>query len=294
MDRLSLHTGSSVELNGLRIRYWSWGGTGQPLVLLHGLASTHRIWDLVVPLLAQDFWVIAVDQRGHGESAKPDTGYDFGTVAADLSGLLKELQAESPILVGHSWGANVALEYAATYQAALSGLCLIDGGTIEISNNFPSLEEAKTKMAPPDFSGMTFDSFRARVRDMDFGYKLTPEIQQIIEANFEELADGTIRARLSRTNHMAVIEAFWDQKPSELYKRVVCPVLLMPARGRGVRPKEWMERAERSIAAAGDAMPLSKTIWLEDSVHDVPLQRPDLVAEVIKKHYSNGFFSSVG
>ena len=56
-------------------------------MLLHGLASTHRIWDLVAPLLAQDFSVVALDQRGHGESAKPDSGYDFGTVAADLNGL---------------------------------------------------------------------------------------------------------------------------------------------------------------------------------------------------------------
>ena len=291
---MSLHTGSSVVVNGVDLRYWMWGGTGRPLVLLHGLASTHRIWDLVAPLLAQDFSVVALDQRGHGESAKPDSGYDFGTVAADLNGLFGELKIESPILVGHSWGANVALEYAATYQAALSGLCLIDGGTIEISNNFPSLEVAKTEMAPPDFSGMSFDSFRARVRDRDFGFEMTPQIQQVFEANFEELADGTIRARLSRTNHMAVIEAFWNQKPSEIYHRVICPVLLMPARGRSSRPKEWSERAERSISAAGNALPVSTTFWLEDSVHDVPLQRPDLVAEVIKQHYETGFFGSSG
>ena len=220
----------------------------------------------------------------------PDGGYDFATVAADLDGLLLALKTESPILVGHSWGANVALEYAATYQAAPGGLCLIDGGTIEISSYFPSLEVAKAEMAPPDFSGMTLDSLRAHVREMDFGFEMTPQTHQALEANFEELADGKIRARLSRTNHMAVIEAFWNQKPSELYHRVRCPVLLMPTRGRGLRPKEWRERAEGSIAAAAGALPVSKTVWLEDSVHDVPLQRPDLVAKVIKEHYRDGFF----
>ena len=276
---------ASAKVNGVLLRYWTWGGTGQPLVLLHGLASTHRIWDFVAPLLAQDFRVVALDQRGHGESAKPDGGYDFATVAADLNGLLRALKIESPILVGHSWGGNVALEYAATYQADLGGLCLVDGGTIEISSYFTSLEVAKAKMAPPDFSGMTLASLRARVRDMDFGFEITPQIHRVVEANFEELADGNIRARLSRTNHMAVIEAFWDQKPSELYHRVRCPVLLMPTRGRGSRPKEWREWAERSIAAAGDALPVSKTVWLEDSVHDVPLQRPELVAKLIKQHY---------
>ncbi len=289
---MSSPTAASATVNGVLLRYWTWGGTGQPLVLLHGLASTHRIWDFVAPLLTQDFRVVALDQRGHGESAKPDGGYDFATVAADLNGLLRVLETESPILVGHSWGANVALEHAATYLAATGGLCLIDGGTIETSSYFPSLEVAKAEMAPPDFSGMTLDSFRARAREEDFGFEMTPQVHQAFEANFEELADGKIRARLSRTNHMAVIEAFWDQKPSELYHRVRCPVLLMPTRGGGFRPKVWREWAERSIAAAGDALPVSKTVWLEDSVHDVPLQRPDLVAKVIKQHYINGFFRS--
>ena len=272
-------------VNGVLLRYWAWGGTGQPLLLVHGLASTHRIWDFVAPLLAHDFRVVTLDQRGHGESVKPDGGYDFASVAADLNGLLRALKAESPILVGHSWGANVALEYAATYQAAPGGLCLIDGGTIEISSYFPSLEVAKAKMAPPDFSGMTLASLRARVRDMDLGFEMTPQIRQAMEANFEALANGKIKARLSRTNHMAVIEAFWDQKPSELYHRVRCPVLLMPTRGRGSRPKVWREWAERSIAAAGENLPVSKTVWLEDSVHDVPLQRPELVAKLIRQHY---------
>ena len=251
------------------------------MVLLHGLASTHRIWDFVAPLLAQDFRVVALDQRGHGESAKPDGGYDFATVAADLNGLLRALKIESPILVGHSWGGNVALEYAATYPAALGGHCLVDGGTIEISIYFPSLEVAKAKMAPPDFSGMTLASLRARVRDMDFGFEITPQIHRVMEANFEELTDGNIRASLSRSNHMAVVEAFWDQKP--LSSTTACG-----ARSCSCRPvaaEEWREWAERSIAAAGDALPVSKTVWLEDCVHDVPLQRPELVAKLIKQHF---------
>ena len=54
-ELLSSPTSASATVNGVLLRYWTWGGTGQPLVLLHGLASTHRIWDFVAPLLAQDF-----------------------------------------------------------------------------------------------------------------------------------------------------------------------------------------------------------------------------------------------
>ena len=60
---MSSPTAASATVNGVLLRYWTWEGTGQPLVLLHGLASTRRIWDFVAPLLAQDFRVIALDQR---------------------------------------------------------------------------------------------------------------------------------------------------------------------------------------------------------------------------------------
>ena len=75
-----------LTIGGLSFHYRDWGGFGQEIVLLHGLASTCHIWDLVAPLLAQDYRVVAMDQRGHGASAKPEEGYDFATVSRDLPG----------------------------------------------------------------------------------------------------------------------------------------------------------------------------------------------------------------
>src|SRR5579884_2465458 len=95
-----------------------------PLLLLHGLASASRIWDLVAPILAQDRRVIALDQRGHGRSEKPDTGYDFATIVADdVAAAAKLGLGERYAVAGHSWGANVALELAAylTPQPPLLG-----------------------------------------------------------------------------------------------------------------------------------------------------------------------------
>ena len=111
-------------------------------------------------------------------------------------------------------------------------------------------------------------------------------------ANFEVLEDNTVRARFRRASHMKVIEAFWAHRPSVLYPRIECPVLLMPARGSGdLLSGEWRQAREESIALAGHRMPQSKTVWLEDSVHDVPLQRPKLVARVIEEHIREGFFA---
>ena len=279
-------------VGGLRLRYRDWGGRGQHVVLLHGLASTRRIWDLVALILAADFSVVALDQRGHGESDKPDEGYDFATVSGDLHGFVEALGLEHPVVVGHSWGGNVALEYGVAHPGVPKGLCLVDGGTIEVSARpGMTLERAKREMAPPVFTGVTVDEMRERARAWRPELPPTPEIEEIRLSNFEVLQDNTVRAKLSRENHMRVIKAFWEQKPSLLYSQVECPVLLMPARQANADPERARPfRREEAIALAEERLRRFSTVWLEDSIHDVPLQRPGLVADVIRGHIRSGFF----
>jgi pimeloyl-ACP methyl ester carboxylesterase len=284
----------NTTLGGILLHYRDWGGAGQPIVLLHGLASTCHIWDLVAPILRRDFRVVALDQRGHGESGKPEWGCDFATVASDLDRFIAHLGVDHPVIVGHSWGGDVALEYAVERPSRPLGLCFVDGGTIDISSRQGSdLETAKREMAPPDFSGMTLDQLRERARGR-FGELIRDaQREQIVLANFEVQGDRTIRARLSRANHMRIIEALWDHHPAELYPRVACPVLLMPARQNDDTPTTSGSFSRReSIARAEELLPISETVWLEDSVHDVPLQRPELVASVISGHFRNGFFNA--
>ena len=280
-----------VAVNGNSFYYRDWGGSGQAVVLLHGLASNCRIWDLVAPILSRQLRTLALDQRGHGRSFKPDTGYDFSTVVSDLDGFISAVGIENPVLVGHSWGGDVALEYAVANPGKVKGLCFVDGGTIEISAR-PNwtLEDAKCEMAPPVWKGVTLEAFRARLRSRSIAMD-DDRVEQIVLANFRTLDDGTITSRLSRDNHFKIIEALWDHKPSELYPRVECPVLVMPARQRNGEPSPtrrfWREQA---IARAESLLPRSKTVWMEDSIHDVPLQRPSLVASTIVDHIVGGYF----
>src|SRR5207248_3045205 len=97
---------------GFHVRLWS--DAGHPIVLLHGLASSARTWDLLAPLLAPSFRVIAVDERGHGASGKPDVGYDLATFVADVRGIAGALGIDRLALVWQSWGGHVALQYAVT------------------------------------------------------------------------------------------------------------------------------------------------------------------------------------
>ena len=279
------------SVNGNSLHYRDWGGSGQPVVLVHGLASNCRIWDLVAPILADEFRVVALDQRGHGQSFKPDTGYDFATVTSDLEGFIDALELARPIIVGHSWGGDVALEYDIAYPGKARGLCFVDGGTIEISGRPDwTLEDAKREMAPPLWTGVTLEAFSARLRSRGIAMG-NPSIEDIVLANFNTLEDGTIASRLSRENHLRIIEALWDHRPSELYPNVRCPVLLMPARQKGDdSPQARRFRREESIARAESLLPSAKTVWMEDSIHDVPIQRPQLVASTIATHINNGFF----
>ena len=285
-----------TRYGGLRMHVRNWGGEGRPVVLLHGLASTCRIWDLVAPILARDFSVIAIDQRGHGDSGKPEQGYDFTTVAGDVASLLAGRDIKRPVLVGHSWGADVALELAVTRPDLLEGVVFVDGGTIDASARYDTLDDALVQMAPPDFSGVTPEQFVERVRSGGQWATLIEQhgvpAEEIILANFETLDDGTLRAKLSRDNHLQIIRALWDHHPRELYPLVQCPVLMMPARQRNNSDayERTLARME-SFGAAEKLLPKSKTVWLEDSIHDVPVQRPELVAATIREHIHGGFFA---
>ena len=284
-----------TRYGGLRMHVRNWGGEGRPVVLLHGLASTCRIWDFVAPILARDFAVIAVDQRGHGDSGKPEHGLDFASVAGDAAALLEGRGIQRPVLVGHSWGADVALELAAARPDLLQGIVFVDGGTIDASARYNTLDDALVQMAPPDFRGVTPTQFMERVRSGGQWATLIGQhgksAEDIILGNFETLDDGTLRAKLSRDNHLRIIRALWEHHPRELYPRVSCPVLMMPARQRE-NPDAYERTLARSesIAAAERLLPNSKTVWLEDSIHDVPVQRPELVADTIRENILAGFF----
>ena len=132
-----------ANIGDLRVRYLDWGGHGVPVILLHGLASSAHWYDLVAPLLRDQCRIIAPDQRGHGQTSQAPGGYDWGTLAKDVVGLMDHLDVSEAAVFGHSWGANVALNVAARFPDRVSALGLIDGGFSRGSGTRGTWEEVR-------------------------------------------------------------------------------------------------------------------------------------------------------
>jgi pimeloyl-ACP methyl ester carboxylesterase len=281
-----------VMANGLRFRVLRWEPktASRSLLLLHGLASNARIWELVAPLLTEDgLTCYAPDQRGHGQSDKPDEGYDdLAVIAEDIGGLIHALGLDHPVLVGHSWGASGGLCYAANNTqgpASPAGLVLVDGGIGQLSA-YPgaSWESVRGMLTPPRLAGVPLESLRARLSEPDRKWPMDPGAVDISLANFEILDNGTVRPRLTFERHMRLVRSIWEFRTYDQFPRLRCPVLMIPAKP----PEPWdpqesglVQLKEQGVARAKASITDLRVEWMDSTVHDIPLQRPRALADRI-------------
>lgn len=251
-----------------------------PVLAVHGLASNARMWDGVAAHLVKlGHAVAAVDLRGHGRSDKPDDGYDFATLTGDLTDVVTALgwtrAGPLPLVAGQSFGANLAIELAIRHPGTLSAVACIDGGTIELSAQFPDWEQARASLTPPRLEGMPAADFEAALRAMHPDWPETG-IQGAL-GNVEVRPDGTVTPWLSLQRHLAILRQLWEHRPSERYHLVPVPVLLIPADGGD---GAWASARRAAVARAEAAMPKVRTQWLAGD-HDLHAQFPATVAELL-------------
>ncbi len=128
-DTLIEPVSRTVDSQGLAIHYLDWGNAGAPpLILLHGNADHARSWDWTARALRDRFHVIAMDLRGHGDSAwSADGGYLTPYHVLDLTELIDHLGFDRVTLLGHSFGGNICWQYAALYPDRVEKLVVVDG-----------------------------------------------------------------------------------------------------------------------------------------------------------------------
>lgn len=244
-------------------------GTEHPVrfVLVHGLSSNARMWDGVGEELARrGHGSIAVDLRGHGLSPKPDDGYDFDSVVGDLVPILAEL--DRPVVAGQSYGGNVVVVLAARQPQLVGSIVCVDGGAIDLGGR-GTLDECLELMKPPYhlFEGRTWDEHAELVRRMNADWPEAGIEGQL--ACMEVGPDGRVRARLTWPRHRQIIEAMWNEPPTDLFADIDVPVLFLVA-------SERMRGAvERAVKALADG----RAVFLDGAAHDVHAQRPVEVAE---------------
>jgi 3-oxoadipate enol-lactonase len=128
----------TANVNGVRLYYES-HGEGLPLVFAHGGGGDLLHWTYQVPYFSERYRVITFDNRGHGRSESPETGYSIGIFSEDILGLLDALLLEKVVLVGLTMGAMTALRFALDHPDRLLGMVLVgvsEGGREEMRERF--------------------------------------------------------------------------------------------------------------------------------------------------------------
>ena len=254
-----------VQLSRLRLHTLDWPGEAPPIVLLHPNRTNGRVWDFVVEHSTLPNRWIAPDQRGHGLSDVPETGYQLDDYVADTVELLDVLGIEQAHLVAAATGGNIALLIASQHPARVRTLTVIDPGLsldpkisasvrdqMLLEFRFPSLAEARAKMP---FSAHWSDEMK----------------DHYARYSFKPLEDGAVEWRY-HTPGVVETEA---QLEHDMWDRihVGCPLL-------AIRGAESMVFDETRMAKLVEIVPGCRTLAI-DADHRVSQDNPEALAAAL-------------
>lgn len=120
---------SQLKINNseVQLNCSEWGDrSNPPMLLLHGLQDCGRSWEIFAQSMSDEYWVVALDSRGHGDSDHIPGGYSFVDYVSDIEATISNLPIDNPILVGHSAGGRYAFSYAAQNRGRVRALIIVD------------------------------------------------------------------------------------------------------------------------------------------------------------------------
>ena len=176
-----------VEANGMRFHYLDWGSPEKPpAVLLHGFAQTGHSWDFVALGLCDRFHVIALDQRGHGDSDwAPDGDYSPEAAQQDLHAIVEALGLSDFLLIGLSMGGRNSFTYSANHPEKVRALVVVDAAPENKTDGTQNIR----RFVQQDDELDSIDAFVERVRS----YNPRRPVEQIrgsILHNLKQLPNG--------------------------------------------------------------------------------------------------------
>ena len=251
-----------VEAGGLKLHYQDFGSPGKPvMVCLHGGAAHGHWFDFVAAAFTPDFHVLALDQRGHGDSAWVDPpAYAYQDYAADLDKVAAKLDLRDFVLVGHSMGGMVAVVYAATYPGRMKKLVVVD----------TSLNLSQERIAAMRDVGNRGGSSYATREELVARYKLRPGnslaapevVRHIASHSVRQFPDGW-RYKFDRSVY--ALREQMDGLPC--WEHIKVPALL-------VRGAQSQRITPEIVAAVKARAPQVELATVADSDHHVTLDNP--------------------
>lgn len=209
-----------ITIDGLRFRYLEWAkASAEPIVLLHGFSSTATAWMRVGEALAGEYHVVALDQRGHGETEwDPQKRYTDDQYAADARALVEHLNLNQFTLIGHSMGGSIAFTYASRYPRDVKRLIIEDSAPMPAGR------------APADVPS----SFASRAEVEQYIRRTAPNmpepaVQDRVAVYYRERPDGSWGFRADVAGVRAGRRAQNSEALWEHVRNVQCPTLVIRA-----------------------------------------------------------------
>ena len=207
-DNKVRYVSGNVVARHQRFHFLEWGSPSLPnLLLLHGGNQSAHSWDLVSLHLADRFHIIALDQRGHGDSEwARDADYSSHAMAADASSVLSELNIDSVTVLGHSMGGMNTLRLAIEQPDLLERLVLVDIG--------PELSETGTKsirnFVTENREFEDLEDFIQNVQKYD-PYRSREHIERTVKYNLLQRADGRFVSKRDHGPRLATTQGQREQ-----------------------------------------------------------------------------------
>lgn len=288
-----------AEVNGITVHYVQAGtNKAAPILLLHGFPQSWLIWRDLIPKLAEDHYVLAVDLRGYGDSSRPEGlhEYDNEKMAADVYGLVQLLELENIAMIGHDRGARVTRRYALDYPEKLAGIGLIDILPLEyIYDNLTAGEAAEKYwhwvfQVVPDVPEILIEGKEEAY--LEFFFKRSPRLMEVFKADgaWEEYLrtwqkKGSVQAALNdyRASYQVDLPRYREKQKNDI--KVEVPLMLLWGDTGNLAGQPvvdiWKQKAS-SIVMAEE---------VENCGHYVPEEQPDITFKHIQA-FTEDLFST--
>jgi pimeloyl-ACP methyl ester carboxylesterase len=264
-----------VSVGGLELHVLEWGDPKSPAVLLlHGGSANAHWWDFFSPRLADRYHLLALDLRGHGDSAW-DESAEYGITAhvGDVRTLVEMLAPEGLAIIGHSFGGLVATAYAASAESRAAALVLVDS-RLKVGERAARVMSSLEKLPQPVYP--TVEDAVRRFRLLPAASTAPEEVLLHVTINaIHRLDDGSWTLKFDRRT-LAGTDAcdLSAELPS-----VRCPVLLVRGGASDFVSAEM-------VASWARLAPNARAVEIADAHHHVMLDQPEALARAVREFLS--------